>query len=404
MQNIDSFLKKKLDTIVKIISSSYKKSQNIGIHSGVSGMFLFQFYYSRYTANDNQFNLGTEMVSYCVELLNSGYSFPTYCNGISGFAWTIQHLQKEGFANFDCDNLLIPFDEYLFKCMVNDLSNGNYDFLHGALGYGVYFLERYENTNDKALKSKYRFYLNFFLQKLETIAISDGRLLKWESKIGIEENKLGINLGLAHGIPSIVVFLTRTIKYSSFADISRKLIYKAADYLLSLEKTKSSHSLFPNWIIEGTRPVYDSRLAWCSGDLGVGISLLKAGKSINNLDLIDSALRILITTTKRKDAFKNRVLDACICHGSYGNSLIYRKISQEFKDIEFTESSNFWLQDGIKKGQGNKGYAGYAKWNGKEESWESDLSLLNGIAGIGLTILEHLFVKPQKWSECLLLY
>ncbi|QDZ60764.1 hypothetical protein EVD19_08965 [Elizabethkingia meningoseptica] len=90
--------------------------------------------------------------------------------------------------------------------------------MHGAIGYGVYFLERYKNTSANQYKKKYLEYINKLLEYLEYSSVNYNNGIYWECE-GNHEPK-HINLGLAHGIPSIVCFLARVYN----ADIHRAAI------------------------------------------------------------------------------------------------------------------------------------------------------------------------------------
>ena len=49
------------------------------------------------------------------------------------------------------------------------------------------------------------------------------------------------------------------------------------------------------------------------------------------------------------------------------------------------------------------GDAGYKQWRGDSKEWKKEKNLLEGIAGIGLTIISFLATFDTKWDECLLI-
>ncbi len=397
-------LKQKLSTISTTLQKQYKDATDVGVVAGISGIALFQFYYSKYLDVDEYADLGAEMISYCIEQINEGYSHPTFCNGIAGLGWAIQHLKTNDFIDIDCDELLSPFNSYLYNQMVFDLTRGNYDFLHGAMGYGFYFLSRYEHTENSDLKKAYQSYLDELITTLETLSISEGDTLKWESTLDIEKGNKGFNLSLSHGISSILNFLSRLHRFEAFKESTRKLIRGGANYILGFEdKNPENLSLFPSWVETTVSPEYKSRIAWCYGDLGIGLSLLRAGKALNDVAMQQHALNILNHTTNRKADDETQVVDAGVCHGSYGNALIYRRLCQERNTNSFEKMFNYWMTDGIEKAVHKDGYAGYKQWNGLKKEWTPELSLLEGIAGIGLVLIDCLSDEPNTWDECLLI-
>ena len=52
----------------------------------------------------------------------------------------------------------------------------------------------------------------------------------------------------------------------------------------------------------------------------------------------------------------------------------------------------------------NDGYAGFKQWEGNSEEWSPKTSLLEGIAGIGLSIIDYLSEEPNTWDKCILLH
>ena len=400
----ESLLRQKLSEISTILKKEYKSVPDIGVVAGISGIALFQFYYSKFLDVDEHSEIGAEMISTCIEKINDGYSFPTYCNGIAGLGWAIQHLKTKDFIDVDCDDLLSQFDEYLYNQMKFDFKRGNYDFLHGALGYAFYFLSRYKHTEDPELKKRYQSYLSESISALEKLAISESATLKWKSTLDIQKGNQGYNLSLSHGISSILNFLSRLHAIETFRDATEKLVIGSANYILGFEKKDQENlSLFPSWIEKGIPLEYNSRLAWCYGDLGIGLSIWRAGMSLEDKTMQQHALKILDHTTARKLPDETLVNDAGVCHGSYGNAMIYQRLFRKSGNKSFAKSFDFWMEDGLQKAIHKDGYAGYKQWSALEKSWTPELSLLEGVAGIGLVIIDYLSEEPNLWDECLLI-
>ena len=145
MKNKRLFLEK-LSEISDVLINRFDAVPNLGGIGGIAGIAMFQFYYADYLGSEEHLESGIKMISHSIEKINQGYTHPSYCNGIAGLAWTISHLNAEGYINIDCDELLSPFDDYLHNEMKIEFENGNYDFLHGALGYAFYFFTRYRAT------------------------------------------------------------------------------------------------------------------------------------------------------------------------------------------------------------------------------------------------------------------
>ncbi len=400
----ESLLNEKLKEINSILQWQYTTVADVGVMAGLSGIALFQFYYSKYLDVDEHSDIGIEMISNCIEKINDGYSTPTFCSGIAGLGWTIQHLKTSDFIDIDCDSLLSQFDDYLFDQMLSDFNQGYYDFMHGALGYAFFFLIRFKHTEDEDLKKRYQSYLSESINSLGKLCISKDNVLKWKSDLDIVKSEKVYDLSLSHGISSIINFLSRLHDIDIFKKETKELILGGSNYILSFENSNRKNiSLFPNWIEKETPPQYNSRIAWCYGDLGIGLSLLRAGKSLEDIPIRNKALEILGFTTRRNSLNDTFVYDAGVCHGSYGNALIYKRLFQTSDDISFKKSLDFWIEDGIQKAIHEDGYAGYKQWNAFKKNWTPKLSLLEGIAGIGLVIIDYLSNEPNSWDECLMI-
>ena len=163
-------LHQKLAEIHNTLKQRYPEEPHIGGLTGVAGMALFEFYYAKLTDEDDYAELGLEMLSHCMDKINEGYGYPAFAGGIAGFGWVMDHLTQNNFLDSDNDELLSDLDEYLKAQMDADFEEGNFDYLHGGIGYGLYFLNRYKNTKQEELKEKYVDYLSDTLDALEKLS------------------------------------------------------------------------------------------------------------------------------------------------------------------------------------------------------------------------------------------
>ncbi|GAA4273595.1 lanthionine synthetase C family protein [Aquimarina gracilis] len=400
---LEQVLNAQLKSIGSILENKYHENSHLGVLAGTSGMSLFHFYYSKYLDQDFPSDIGFEILSKSIDRINNGYGFPTYCSGIAGAGWVFDHLVEEGFIEMNTDDLLPDLDEYLYNKMISDLNDGHYDFLHGAIGYGFYFLKRFKNTKSQALKERYINYLLSFLTNLAKLSEKDKNGLKWTSVLDIETGLQGYNLSLSHGMSSIINFLSRLHEYEEFKDSVSPILIGAITYLSSFENLdKNAFSLFPSRV---TDPMEDtkSRLAWCYGDLGIGLSLRIAAKTLEDDMLYEMAIGVLKHASNRKTIEQSLVKDAGLCHGSYGNAQIFNRLYRETKEIVFRESAEYWIEEGVARATFKDGYAGYKQWYGPDKSWKSETNFLTGIAGIGMAIIFHLSDFETTWDECLMI-
>lgn len=399
-------LEVKLMEINNVLKEKYILEKNVGVLEGLSGIALFQFYYAKYTNNDEFADLGQVTLEKIIKTINQGYDYSTFSSGIAGAGWVLDHLKNKEFIESDNDKLLSNVDEYLYKTMIRDIDQGYYDFLHGSMGYAFYFLNRYRSTHNVQLKLKYKGYLIEFLDEVTEIGIKDKNGIKWLSKINtVDKTKVeGYNLSLSHGISSIVSFLSKLNMEMEFKEKYKGLLIKAVKYLENTELQKiESTSLYPCWILKDGDKDKNSRLAWCYGDFGVGLALLKASKALNDNKLREKALFILESTTKRKEQSNTKVIDAGICHGAFGNVQIYNYLYHETQNEIYRGAATYWVKNGLTMSTYTDGYAGFKQWFGNPNKWKPKSSLLEGVAGIGLSMIDYLSKEQNFWDESLLI-
>lgn len=402
----------KINVRVKDIFKSLKKNdlnnvKNIGAINGLSGLSLFYFYYGNYFKDDESYQYGNSMIEKSLDNISNGYNDLSFCYGIAGYGWTIDHLSQKGFIDVNSDEFLPNFDELLFNKMISNMKSNNYDFLHGALGQGMYFLNRYKNTKEHILKIKYKKILTRLVTELLLISEETENELKWYMFEDFNSSKEKIyNLSLSHGQASIVSFLSRLLRLDSyFLEMVEQLLRKSVYFLQKHQATSNGSSLFPNWIKQNSESDYNSRLSWCYGDLGIAVSLWNAAEALKDVSLKNQVIDIFKFNAKRRDLNKCRILDAGICHGSFGIAKIYGYIYNETKVPLFLETRDFWIKIGLSQGKENEYNSGYQNWIGginKEAPWRYEVNLLEGISGIGLNLLDFMNGE-NNWDECILL-
>ncbi len=398
-------LEEKLKEIYSVLKEDQiSEDSNLGVLAGISGISLFQFYYAKWAGLEEAEDLGISIISEIVDYINKGYSFPTFCTGIAGAGWVLEFLNQQEFIEIDSDDLLSGLDEYLFEAMIVDIEKENFDFLHGAIGYGYYFLKRYQNTKSSDLKNNYKTNLDHLIRSLKKSSKKDENGMSWIFDLNDKEGLRGVNLSLSHGMSSFINFFSRLYVYNDFKDQVQDLLEDAVHYILSQRNEDvSAPSMFPSWIHEGMEMNVKTRLAWCYGDLGIGISLWRAGKVLDNAEFKKIALQAIKLSTKRKDVKDALMVDAGICHGAFGVADIYNYMKAETNDPIFKDAADYWMDQGLKMAIHETGDAGFMQWRGDKQKWKNEVNLLEGVSGIGLSIISHLAPFETKWNECLMI-
>ena len=268
-----------------------------------------------------------------------------------------------------------------------------YDFLYAALGKGLYFVKR------KKINQPYLEEIAKQMLKISESPIENQ--LRWQGRHHTSQYPI-YNLSLSHGITSIINFFSRLYKMNIAKAESHEIISKSINYLLSFHYSDQI-SIFPNNKILNTPKYYPSRLAWCYGDLGIGITLWQVAKILKDKQYEKKSIEILLHSSKRRDLKENSVVDAGLCHGTAGIAHIFNRMYLNTRKEELKDAADYWFNETIKMAKFEDGVAGYKSWQSRNGGWQNDLSFLEGIAGIGLSLISAVSDIEPKWDECLLL-
>ncbi len=395
------FMINKLNEIKDTLDLCIHEENNLSLMGGKSGLALFYFYHYKYLNDQNSYNKGFELISNIFDSINSDSYHHSFCFGLSGIGWMIEHLEMHSFIECQTNEMLNEFDNYLYRIMIFEIQNKNFDYLHGALGFGLYFLSRMKKN------TRVKNYLVKLVNELENKSeLDNSGGLRWaplKSDIIITKDEI-CNLSLSHGMASIVVILSKVYEIGILKEKTYRLLDGAINYILNNQLDLSIfYSSFPNVITATEKPI-NSRLAWCYGDLGIGIAIYQAGRLTGNRLWENKAVDILLQTTKRRNDHVTSVVDAGLCHGTAGIAHIYNRMYRYTKINTFKESAEYWFLRTLEMAKFEDGMAGYKAWRSiKNGGAQNDPGLLLGIAGIGLAIISYLSDIDPAWDECLLL-
>lgn len=370
---------------------------NPGLTGGKAGVAAFLFYYSKLIDNQEPYDLAIDLLSKVLEDINNGFKYHTHAIGISGIGILIEILAKEGIIEADTNQLLKGADNYLYVNMVHELENGNYDFLHGAVGIALYFLKRLSN------KDLYP-YLSKFIHKLDSIAHKDEQGIRWFSVLNKEKNIQGYDLSMSHGISSIIVLLSKLFNAGIEKKKVSNLLQGAIKYLLNQQNDISIHdSYFPNWVCESESPTR-SRLSWCYGDLGISVALWNASQAIKNKVWANKAIEVLLYSTKRTVLIKEGISDAGLCHGTAGIAHIFKRMYKNTHIMALGSSAEYWYSETLKMVKFNNDLSGFKVWDyRKHRNCNLEYGFLDGLSGTGLSLISAISDIEPNWDECLLL-
>ena len=323
----------------------------------------------------------------------------SYASGLAGLGWVIEYMVAKEVIDADTNELLEEVDAILYDWMLEEQHRKNYDFLHGSMGVGLYFLSRI-NSNPLA-KEKVSKLLDLLI---EAAVVEQDGSTKWEQGWDtFPEHEPVYNLGLAHGIPSILVFLVKSFQKNICREKLYPIIQSTTSYILKQHQAFDLRQFhFPHAII-GKRTYSESRMAWCYGDLGVCCALWQANQVLRDERVADTISDILHNNATRRDPQQCMITDASFCHGSAGAAYIFRRFYDRLGYPELLDASRYWYKKTLELANHPDGYVDYKFWAGDRSEWENRLGLLDGLAGVALSLLYAGNRVDASWDEVLLI-
>lgn len=363
--------------------------QDITLFEGLAGKLLF----------DIELANATDTFCRQEEILNDLKSIYAKVNdldnislsrGVTGIFYLRDYLSKIDLIECEDDEINIAkffYDDALTEEI--DL-----DYLHGMSGVILRELEGKKEINSKLMNR----WIEFISMKNEKNSDSE---LKWKifSTQNNGELKKVYSLGLAHGTPSLILILLKLYKKRG-GKLERKLLDAAVKFLLNSKYESRGDYFFPNQIVEGVKS--RSRLAWCYGDLGCALALFHYGKEVKNNEIIKFAVNVFDSHLNKLDPVRYNVFDADFCHGSVGIAHIYARMYNYTNYERYRLYSEYWYKVTLDKANFLDGLAGFKHYTG-DNGCVNKYGLLEGIIGIGLSLISSINKSEPKWDRCLLL-
>jgi len=395
--------------ITQQIESKQKKLANIilnntddscGLFSGGSGEILVLGYL--YESTNNRVYL-KELTSHLERIffkLDNGLYQHSFSNGIAGLGWLYEDLIQRKWIDANSNEVLMDVDDLSYEWMMREQAEGNYDFLHGAIGGGLYFLKRLKS--DPLQKIKLENHLELLLSQMHYCKGDETNY--WITKPNyISTFTESYNFGLSHGIPSILVYLSKCYNSGIFNGKLKPIIQKTSNFIIKYYlKPHKLESCFPTSVsLEGDLN-RSSRLAWCYGDLGVCCALWYANQILQDRSLENLILDVLLHNAKIRNSDNSRVIDAGLCHGASGVAHIFKRFYHRYQNILLLDAANYWYDIVISMDDVENEYGGYKKWS-SNDSWVVCNSFLEGNAGILASLSWKEYNSEPYWDEVLLI-
>jgi len=357
--------------------------RRLDLASGVAGVALFFAHLSRFRDPGGEFStLSLQCLDKIArDLPDAKVIAPGMFDGVAGIAWATEHISRvlavEDHPSADSyDDVYDFIFEYL-------LSRGEfeYDLISGLVGIGMWGL----TLSDEPWREKIT---RRVLELLQSAAVHVDTGITWGTPPSRFRrhgtvNASGLpefNLGLAHGVPGVIGFLSSCVDQDLYPAVSGELLSGALSWLSCQTLTTQSDPTFP-FVAGAARP---ARLAWCYGDAGIALILHQAAGVIRTENIEELAARVCRRVAERRMP-EAHVIDASVCHGSAGLAHICGLLAST--STQMARARDYWIETLLNSAQSHGGEIGFPYWNAFARRYEKNIGLLMGLSGVGLTLL-----------------
>jgi lantibiotic biosynthesis protein len=385
-----------LDEIYGMVTETGKANFSVLDGNLSNALFYLRYYLitgntEAYTKFDTVLNQHIDTVGESISRLEFGYGF-------TGLAWLLYALKNKGlYTGVDLEEF-DDIDEHVFNCAMKHFNKGMYNYMEGGIGIGLYFLEK---TTSPGITG----YLQKMVQALEDTALpTAGNGVSWLEHYTSRydntprTNRPYFNLGIPHGIVSIMYFLARCCNQHIAEASCKKLAKQLITWLRQQEESSNTPFLYPNKILNETGHQYPAALnhkfSWCYGILGVAAAYYIAGRILREEELINYSLT-LTTSSFMIDfddvaphlIFEAGIYDIYICHGLAGTAHLYHQLGMVHHDAAIRNRGVYWLQQALDH------FDTYKSFNAKRTG------ILNGLPGVGMILSDTIAAAENNTTE-----
>jgi len=330
--------------------------------------------------------------------------------GLGGLGWTIEHLSRFRSQDLstvpaagDDQDSNAEIDSAILRALEPGIWSGPYDLISGLVGFGVYFLERMPGEN--AIRG-----IKAVTTQLDALSSRAGGGITWHSRPDLmpewqrQRYPDGYyNLGVAHGVPGVLYFLSEVAE-RGLDERAERMLAGAMAWFLMQRRPPGALSWFSPWIAADESA--DARLGWCYGDLGIAAVLLRISRRAGRADWRTFA-KGLLEHCLAWPMERAGVNDAPLCHGAAGAAHILNRIYQDEGDERCRDAATAWFERTLAMWQPGSGVGGFSMFTVPHRNgpvvWKPSPALLDGSIGIALALLAGLTTVEPQWDRLLLL-
>jgi lantibiotic biosynthesis protein len=328
--------------------------------------------------------------------------------GLTGAAWAAHHIAGAPGDSEpeDPEDLPPRVDALLVDALSRPQWDGHYDLISGLVGFGVYLLAR--GNRPVARRG-----LALTLAHLETLAQPVAGGIGWLTLPALlpahhrRTHPEGLfDLGVAHGVAGVIALYSAVLRARALPECeanTRRSLAAAVGFVEANRRADREQSAF-DWSVATGVAGSATRTAWCYGDLGIAIALLRAAYARDDDASCARALSLARACATRADAVCG-VRDAGVCHGAAGLGHLLNRLFHATGDEALREGARRWFRNTLELRRPGA-LAGFpalvpARAAGEPETWHASPGILDGAAGVGLALMSALGGAPD-WDQPLL--
>jgi len=397
-------------------SESERAVLDASLAGGRAGLAVFFATRARTRPKGGDGQLASDFLADAIRALAEVPMSSSLFSGFTGVAWATLYVMGESprragpveesrtdESGDERDDRCSAIDDALAGYLTRSPWNDHYDLVSGLAGLGLYALERLPHATARSCAER-------VVLRLDELARHTSEGITWHTPrelLGTHERdryEQGyFNLGMAHGVPGLVVVLARCVASGVEARRARRLLEGAVAWLLAQRGPEPGRRM-PFAIAPGIDRL-PARTAWCYGDPGVAAALLLAGSLTGEEAWIAEAL-VMAREVADLPPDACGVEDAGLCHGAMGLAHLCHHFHRATGEPRFADAARRWFEYGLALRRPGIEVAGFPASIPDEtgkKGWAPDPGLLGGAAGVGLALIAATTDADWSWDVPLLL-
>lgn len=370
-------------------------SAPLGLLDGDMGRVLFLIEYARFTGSKKEINALKKDISRAFSQVELFAHDTSFTSGILGFLAFLDYYNTFSGDQLELEpETELTLQQLVFSRLAAELQQKeNYEYMAGAVAAGHYLLNR-DKTNP---------IIDDLITFFDSKKVVSPEGICWyepDDLYGQARRPNTCNLGTAHGILPVILFLAKCVFAGIREPLCRNLVAESIRYIENNRLGEPGLAFMYPAFVENGRPK-TSRHGWCYGDLGIAMLYLQCGEMLQDDSLKKRALDIARFSSNLKNVRTARTEDASICHGTGGLYLQYLILNRHFNHHDLAATALYWKNKTIAYSKYDDGPGGYMVPT--LMGMQGNPGFLGGAAGIGLCFLYEMNGGQAPWLRFLLL-